>query len=47
MSKLKKNYFKYTMAPYSSNHGHISCNWYVLIFGQWLLKRFSPPSNTL
>ena len=27
------------MAPCSSNHGHISSKWYVLMFGQWLFTQ--------
>ena len=36
---------KYTVALRSSNHGHISCKWYGVMFGQWLFKCFSRPLN--
>jgi len=32
-SKIEKKV--YTVAPCSSNHGHISSKWYVLMFWQW------------
>ena len=34
-----KNYLKYTVALCSSNHGHISSKWYVVMFAQ----AFKPP----
>ena len=42
-----KNYEKYTMAPCPSNHGHISCKWYVLTLLEWLFKRLSSPLTCL
>ena len=39
------NYLKYSMAPCQLNHGHISFKWYVIMFEQRLLLRFSCPLN--
>jgi len=31
--QVKNNFLKYTVAPDSWNHGHISWKWYGLMFG--------------
>jgi len=40
--KWNQYYLKYTVALCSPNHGHISCKWYSLMFGEYLFKCFSP-----
>jgi len=47
MYKYEKLLNIYTVAPCSANQNHVSCKKYILIFGQWLFKLFTPPQYLL